>query len=556
MPIENLTISGLESYQPAIDYRRTGRVGILGGRNFAWDAAGVFSAYASRLVAGSTSISGAGGIVQELDLSDMTHIAAANKIYRLVTASSLSPVGTWQLVATLAQLGAPIPNDPVDYNYQRWSAAYLGGKRLACRYHYGVYEVTAGSPPVYTRLTSGNTPGFVSDADPVIAIGESNGRMIYLTKTVVFWSAPGAPTSLVPALGGAGFQIIKERIGGTPIALLTVANGALIFTTDGILVMEFTGGDLVWRWWVQNSEAQPISAFSITKLPDETYVLLTRLGLFSGNGFGLPTPITPQFNEFMREYLRSHETERGHCWYSIIDNRLYVGFRGITTQFLSTLALDLAIDRWGIFSKVHLGICRYGMNPNQLAYFDKEGRGSYLLSSSDRRKDCEDPDNPGSFIGTDSEIIVGWVRSEQLNANADMVQELQELLVNRAMPFDDVSVTYYDEDLLTTPGPSIIDEGPITAVSPSVIDEGLITDRSLSTEYGCFWLSDMFEGMIGFESAAEVQPMRSVMTKYYDVWVGMQPARYHRVKFTANTAAQYFRVNSMNAAVSYMGQHI
>lgn len=556
MPIENLTIGGLESYQPAIDYRRTGRVGVLSGRNFAWDAAGVFSAYASRLVAGSTSISDAGDIVQELDLNDMIHVVAANKVWRLQTASSLSPVGAWQLVATLAQLVAPIPNDPLDYNYQKWSSAYLGGKRFACRYHYGVFEVTAGSPPVYTRLTSGNTPGFVSDADPVIAIGESNGRMIYLTKTIVFWSAPAAPKNLVPALGGAGFQVISERIGGTPIALLTVANGALIFTTDGILVMEFIGGDLVWRWWTQNSEAQPVSSFSITKLPDESYVLLTRLGLFSGNNFGLPTPITPQFNEFMREYLRRHETERGHCWYSIIDNRLYVGFRGITTQFLSTLALDLAIDRWGIFSRIHLGMCRYGMNPNQLAYFDRNGRASYLLSSSDRRKDCEDPENPGSYTGTDSEITIGWIRTEQLNANADMVQELQELLVNRAIPFDDVTVTYFDEELIIEVTPSGIDEGLITAALTSNVDEGLISDRALLTDYGCVWLSDLFEGIPGFEAAAEIQPIRSIMTKYYDVWVGMQPARYHRIKFTADTVEQYFRINTLNAAVSYMGQQI
>lgn len=556
MPIDNISISGLESYQPAIDYRRTGRVGVLSGRNFAWDASGVFSAYASRLIAGSSSISGVGDIVQELDLNDMIHVVANNKVYRLLTASQLSPVGTWQLVTTLAQLVAPIPNDALDYNYLKWTSAYLGGKRFACRYHYGVYEITAGSPPVYTRLTSGNTPGFVDDTDPVIAIGESNGRMIYLTKKIVFWSAPADPKNLTPSLGGAGFQVIAERIGGTPIALLTVASGALIFTTDGILVMEFIGGDLVWRWWTQNSEAQPVSAFSITKLPDETYIILTRLGLFAGNNFGLPSPITPQFNEFMREYLRSHETERGHCWYSIIDNRLYIGFRGLTTQFLSTLALDMTIDRWGIFSKVHLGMVRYGLNPNQLGYFDRYGRGSYLLSSSDRRKDVEDADAPGTFIGTDSEILIGWIRTEQLNIHADMIQEMQSLLVNRAIPYDDVSVVYVDEWLLTDPITSTISEGLLTDTNPSVFDEGLVTDRASLTKYGCAWLSDIFDGIIGFESVAEIQPLRAVTNKYFDVWVAMQPARYHRIRFTANAADEYFRVNSLNVDMSYMGQQI
>src|SRR6478736_2757866 len=177
MVTTNISITGLESYQPAVDYRRSGKIGVLSGKNFAWDASGVFSCGASRLVAGNASIGLSPAIAQSLDLETIMHVAVDDKIWRLNPTSAGSPIGSWELVTTLGHLVYPNLDD-VPYNFRKWTTAYLGYKPYACAYNFGVYRVNpVPAVPTYTRLTTGTVPGFPADSTPVIAIGETNGRM-------------------------------------------------------------------------------------------------------------------------------------------------------------------------------------------------------------------------------------------------------------------------------------------------------------------------------------------------------------------------------------------
>lgn len=553
MPITNVGVAGLESYQPAVDYRRSGRVGVLGGRNFAWDASGVYSAYASRLVSADDSIALAPSMAQTLDLEDEIHVGVEGKIWRLIPSSAGSPVGAWELVTTLATLvEANLENVP--YNFRKWTTAYLGSKPYACTWNHGVFEVgLTVNPPTYTRLTSATTPGFPQDATPVIAIAETNGRMLYLTEEAIYWSAANAPKNMIPALGGAGFQVIAERISGVPIALTATSVGAIVWTSSGALVCEFIGGDSVFRFWVLSTQALPTSSFAITRMPDDDYVMLTRLGLFMFNHMSQPQPITPLFNEFLREYLRSKPTEAGHVWYSITDNRIYVSVRNIKAAFMETFALDVMLDRWGIFSESHIGFFNYGTSRGQLAYANTFGVASFLLSSIDSRKNREDPATPGTFIGLGSEVTVGWIRAENLVPHADVVQELSEIVINRLIPFGSVALSYFDEGAITDAAFTVVDEGLITAVGATVVDEGKIAESEEVTAYRLQVLTDIMNLEEDETDEYVFTPEQVRKNRRSDLWVTLAPALYYRLRFIATEPDEFFRVNSMDLTVSYQG---
>ncbi len=574
MVTTNIQIAGLESYQPALDYKKTGRTAVLSGKNFAWDAAGVHSAYASRLVDGSTSIGLAPTIAQTLDLEDLVHVAMEDKIWELIPVSENSPLGNWNLIDTLPPIVA-IDFDSIPYNFRKWSTAFLGNTRYACAYNFGLYRVIPGAPPTYFALNQGNTPGYPDLGDPVIAIAETNGRLCLMTESVFYWSGANNPEDLIPAVGGAGFQIIGERIAGTPIAMISTAVGVIIWTTSGALVCEFIGGSTVFRYWNLVTEALPISSFSITRMSDDTYAILTRLGLYQIQKMSQPQVMTGVFNEFLREYLRTRISEAGHIWYSLNDNRLYVSFRSGRTAFNETYALDLAIDKWGIFSEQHLGFFSYGPGRGQLAYINVRGVASYLLSPIDIRKNREDPVNPGTFVGTGSEIVIGWIRAEDLLGHADMTQETVELLVGRSTPFTTVTIERVDEGFVVAPGLVELDEGLIGEVNGPYVefdyvledyvfdpdplavtyfDEGLLYEQDTVINYRLQLITDLFRPELGVDvESMNIFAELVRQDQYSDLWVGLLPAIYHRLRFVATDQNEFFRINTIDMTVTYTG---
>ncbi len=549
MATTDISVAGLESFQPAVDYKKSGRYGVLGGRNFAWDASGVYSAYSSRLVNGAVSIAANPAIVQTLDLYDLDHVAAADKVWRMIPSSPNSPVGTWTLVTTLSYIvGIVVASIP--YNWTRWTTAYLGSDRYACCYGFGVFRVSPSH--VYTRLTQGTVPGFPDDTDPVIAIAETNGRMCYLTATTLYWSGPADAEDLTPAIGGAGFQILAERIGGIAMTLTPVANGVIVWMEAGALVAEFIGGATVFRFWLLRTQVVPSSSYAISRLADDDYVMLTQLGLFSISNLNQPQMITPLFSEYLREYLRLRPTEVGHVWYSINDNRLYLSFRPNNVVFSETFALELTLDRWGIFSEYHIGIFNYGGGRGQLAYANRFGVANYLLSNNDTRKNREDPANPGQYLGLDSYVTIGYMRAQNLIGHSDVVQELNEVLVNKK-PLSEFSVIleYVDEGLITSLGSyPTFDEGLMSLASTyPILDEGYINVVESDYEYQFEWIGDMF----GSDEYDVIVPVLQESTRDYDLWVEQLPAVYHRLRFKAENVNEYYRASSFDMTVTYSG---
>ena len=558
MTLTTVSVAGIESYQPAVDYRKSGRIGLLSARNVAWDASGFYSGYASRLVDGTTQVGSNPFMVQSLDLKEDQHLVWKGNIIEFTPSSLNSPIGSLDQILTLPTLVDSNPAN-IPYDYRKWTTAYLGADRYACSYNYGVFRVdlTHLPDPTYTRLTSGSISGFPSDGTPVIAIAESNGRMLYLTKEAIYWSAPNDPENLVPAVGGPGFQVINERIGGTPFAMTATAQGAIIWTEVGGLVCEFIGGDFVFRFWVLATQALPISSHAITRMPDDDYVILTRLGLFMFNNLSQPQPIAPLFNEFLREYLRNKPTEVGHVWYSITDNRIYVAMRRPTSPFFETFALEVMLDRWGVFNERHLGLVTYGPARGQFAYVSHLGIVSYFLSPLDARKNRENETSPGTFIGLGASAEIGWIRAENLQASGDPVQELQEIIINRLIPFGLATVTYEDEEFVVIADPDLFDEGFVDDPDPDIFDEGILTEDEAPTDYQLRVKTDLFnfdDLENPGQTTSTIVPEIVNRGRFLDIWSCSASSAYFRLEFLATDPDEFFRVNSLDLTIAYNGQ--
>jgi len=330
-----------------------------------------------------------------------------------------------------------------------------------------------------------------------------------------------------------------------------VSQGAIVWTDTGGLAVEFIGGDSVFRFWQLSTKAIPLSGFAIARLPNDDYAILTRLGVFSFNNLAQPTPAAPLFNEFMRENLRSKPNAFGHIWYSITDNRIYIGLRTQFSAFLETYALDIGIDRWGVFSESHMGFIDYGPSRGQVAWVNNLGVAAYLLTPVDARKNRESPTAPGTFIGLNSEILIGWMRAENFVPSADTVQELHEVSVNRAIPFGVVAIVNVDEGFVTDPSPTTFDEGLVTALNPALFDEGFVDTANLPTNYRLEFWTDLFTFSPGNTNV--IIPTLVSKNREVDLWVGAAPTTYARLRFIANNSDEFYRVNSLNLTFAYYG---
>lgn len=553
---DRVQFAQIGSLQPLADYRKAGVIGVLEGRNFAWDASGVLSAFGSRLIAGGSSISPFGRLAHEIEVEGNYFVGVWDTVYKLNPASAGSSTGVWEDIATLDLVQTSNPALVPDH-FEGFTHGFLGGKGYTCSWNQGVYEINL-STDAFTRLTSDTVSGFPPDSEPVIAITETNGRLCYLTAVGFYWSGPNDPTDLVPALGGAGLQVIAERIGGEPRAMITTSTGAIIWTTSGALVAEFIGGDAVFRFYELASDVLPLSQSATVKLPTNAHLVLTRLGLFSVVQAQTPEVVTPLFNEFLREYMRTRRLEVAHMWYTQADNRLFISFKTQSDTFIETFCLDLALDRWGVFNTLHLGMFNYIDRLSPFAFINGQGIASYFLPARDPRKNRENPAAPGTFTGLGSSIVLGFIRSERIALFADSLQELQTVVVYRKLSLDGFQDTFFDEGAVTAAsGADTVDEGLVTDVVIAIVDEGLLLMTLPAGAYRLQILTDIFSADEGFAGNLLCDSMfLANVGALADTWTGRLTSYYFRLKFTAENDGEFFRINAVDCTLTSAGQLI
>jgi hypothetical protein len=130
---------------------------------------------------------------------------------------------------------------------------------------------------------------------------------------------------------------------------------------------------------------------------------------------------------------------------------------------------------------------------------------------------------------------------------------LQEIIVNRLIPFDNVPINYIDEEYITTPNPVVVDEGLIITGGATVIDEGNISFAETTVNYRLEVWTDIFTLAEGEDDESVHIPDLVRQNRRSDLWVSLAPALYYRLRFIATDPDEFFRVNSMDLTVSYQG---
>lgn len=556
MPRGRVQIGQIESYQPAIDYRKTNRVGVISGRNFSWDAAGVRSDFAYRLATDLPYTRYAKNLVAQSVKVGTDYVLLLDGYRRFTPDYTLAKHGELTHLATF------VTDGPVaESNLSRFTSGYLGGYGFVSNWAVGTLRFDSNWR--YKRIVpvgglGGDTqvvPGFPDyRTDPLVAVCETNARMLYLTKTAIYWSGPGDGLDMTPALGGAGFQTLSERIAGTPVAMLPVADGVMIWTDSGVLVGEFIGGPFVFRWYQTEVETAPVSQAATVTMPDGTHLLLTKQGLMSLKGRNQQQAVSQLFNEFLREYIRLRGADNMHLWYSLPDNRVFIGILS-GGSFTETLCLDLALDKWGIMSHIHRGLIQYESGSPVTGFYGIDNYLYYLIPPLEWESVCELPN--GELAPLLSEVTIGYVRDENMMRDGDGIQELTDIVIyhNRA-----AWENYYrivDEGFVTELDVTIVDEGELTdSLLFSVVDEGQLSDLSLlSHGYKVDFISDFntIDAVTGVDygSSAGFLAHRGLNS---DSWTGSVHGQYISLRIKTTEPGESYRINAIDCSLAYAGQ--
>jgi hypothetical protein len=555
MPQVRVTAEAIQSFSPGVEWRGTGKVAVLNGKNFSFSVSGVNSDFATRLIAGDFNLSRTGEVVQSVEMNGRWHVYAGNRVY-LFNPGLNNYVGSFSLLLTLPMLQVPA-YDSIPDSRRQISSIFVGSKNYVCLWNHGVYRVNEDN--TYFRLTSSNTPGFPADTDPVLFISETNGRALFITNNSVYFSNTGDAEDLTPALGGAGLQVISELVAGKPIAALRVTNGITLWTDTSAVAGEFIGGDLVFRWYQTPSSVRPLSQGSAVQVADGYYLFLSSQGIYAVDSFESPKSISPLFNEFLRDYLRGKDFQTAMTWYDAGTNRLYVSLRESNAAHVETFVYNIGLDKWGIMNHSHLGLFAYATAVSSLAYTDANGIAHRIVPAEDFQLGRELPNSPGSFVGLDSFVQIGPIRGEQLTPVADSMTSIQEIIVHRNPRYETLS--YLDEGIYEVGDLVTEDEGVLPASSLSFADEGELFDSRFEAQnipdFDLFSESDVFgadsiSGVnYGYVEAEFVRRDRSS-----DVFVGGVIGYYHRLTFTAEEPNAAFNIGALDLTLAYAGQTI
>lgn len=360
-PFAIVDIKGL---MPSVNPVNARDVYALAGRNYAFTSLGPKSMYGNRLLLPHPlgRPEHVQGFRLKLVLGDRVFIMTGDSILEWD-----EYVGGFRvLYVTPNTLAAP----------HRWTWGFLNNVLYFCHPRTGILEYDLAT----NRFGPVVGPGVPSDA---VAIGVNNGRLIAVSTTVAYWSAPSNGRDFEPKLAGAGFQRLSERVSGDFIMVTTYSKGFLTWMTGGVMRSEFTGDVETYRHRAVNIDYRPINSFCTVQLDEDTAVILDERGLFQTRGES-PTPFAPMFNEFLGDYIRRYNLRAGQNirleWDSL-QRLMYVSV-SLSEQsaiYEKAFVLYAPLDKWGQFNDRHYGllpgIISFGPRADDyFCYVDEQGR--------------------------------------------------------------------------------------------------------------------------------------------------------------------------------------
>jgi len=639
MPRLPLQLSPIETYLPTVDQRNSTRNSVVTGRNFLFDSKGPKSGFSSRVLTPFPFSDPAH--VQGIIVQDRTIVFTGDAI---LAWRSTVPFN-WEL---LYNFQSPISASAVG----AWHAVFLEGQLYLSHRSRGLFTspITVGTEQLSLRpLTDTEVPGLIAGIRGMAVV---RSRPIIVNNDTIQWGAVGDFEDLTPALGGAGFQLIRSFAQGDFLALSSFQDGFVVWTEGGPIVGEYIGGEEVWEFYPLTTQLKPISVRATVRLESGTIIFLTRHGLMQATAQSVE-PYSAEFNAFFLDYMegRRGNLSRTQFWrldYNPKRETLYLSESSDGVTYWRTFVFNPTRDKWGLFSEKHYGFL--SLTPDTFGYVAVDGTPHYFVDSFSREGEPSnelgynrhyprhqkamripsssavsrayvtnpeapmDPLDPpsvgwysgpgqtpkgGDLNGLDSWIEIGMVRPGEIQGLTSESFEIQEAVVSSVpgvpnFPVDfkskhhknlfyatyedwhsagvvvdgDLTEDYNtseleDQDLLQQPFNQ--HEDYITMNYPDVTfeddgeedwnedaaseDWGGKASGLIPIDYNFQWLAsadgitfDIYEpSMARFDLTAQL-------------WTGISAGAFHRFRFEALEAGQYYHVSYFAVAIQYEGK--
>ena len=383
MTQRNYKMADINGLLPSVEPARSDELYALSGRNYVFDVRGPRSIFGNRLLLPHPlgAPAHAQGIRVELRTGLKTFTCTSDSI--LEWDESL---GGWRMVFVLAALAL---------SPYRWTWAYLGDVLYFCHPRTGILVYN----PTLRICVPHNGPGRPAEA---LSIVENNGFLTVVTPELFAWSAPSDGMNFAPSLGGAGFQVISERVSGYPIMGTSYVRGVLTWTTGGVMRSEFTGDAEVFRHTALQTQYKPINSFCTARVDDDSVIILDKRGLFQTKGDQV-TPLAPMFNEFISDYIRETRLEDGQNIRLEWDDVSQLMFLSVSESYADAMyeqafVLYTNLDKWGQFNEPHYGILPIRIadsdrDGSYMGFVDATGRVRYWLETGSREASPETVDS-------------------------------------------------------------------------------------------------------------------------------------------------------------------
>lgn len=422
MPSTRVAFPEIQSWTPAVDPRAVdnGSLFALSGKNYYFDAKGPRSGFGSATLDGG-SIENTIGNIQSIEQESRAITFTSNAAYdrRWSHIDSLSTLPSSQYWFKLADFD---PEPESDTGKYCWTGAYVGSGQYVCHQFQGLLQVLGDSLIPFQSAVEIENP---------LAITEANGRLIILNKYQVAYSNAFDAEDLTPALGGAGFQVVNELVPGTPQMVTSFQGGFLVWTTQGVMIAEYVGGEVVYKFDRIVTDQILLNTSAWCQVSSGVTLVMTEQGVFRSDPTSGVTPVSAVFNEYLRSVFEEIQTPVVRMTYIREFDHLYVQILDGTPNFTRTYVLTVGLDKWGTFSEPHKGICRFSGESGDYGWFDLNGFARRFTDNSFN----VNPD--GSISGINSEIELGYIRQTAGAATADIEFEMQEILTNSVSKLTD-----------------------------------------------------------------------------------------------------------------------
>lgn len=369
---QRVPIAEFDGLLPLFDPKRVNKPYVVEGRNVLVDAEGPRSAfghtnYAFRMAADYTGFQSF-----RIRADAEVFIFLRDGIYQFDdTAGELIPVYLFGF--TLSDI-------------HRWTYAVVGGKHYFARRGIGLLQYEFSSN-LWTVVSGGDVP------TGIVACAEAGGRLFVLSDDVIARSVIDEGTDFTPDIAtGAGAQslaIINGGYEGHAYTVFSFAGGVLVYTAEGILLVELISAIVPVRHRVLTHDHVLFNPYCVIPVGKREQRFLTRAGLYNIVDGGTPEPWQPAQGEFLKSIILPNLSPEKESLVRLCNcsQRLWFMIAIASNQtpgvYTITYVLYEPAQKWGVFNTPHAGMGVMAITAGQgrkfrLGFMDLYGSFNYF----------------------------------------------------------------------------------------------------------------------------------------------------------------------------------